>query len=449
MANDLRHSNCACVNIRRASRAICHLYDLVLGPTQLKATQFNILRTIDESGEIAHCDLATDIAASVETLSRRLANARKCGWVRMQVGKNGRRLYSLTPKGKRVLDEALPTGSARNFACADRLARPIGNCWPASPVNVTESVQAATIVRESLPPKFTATLLREYLTLVKARITAMVMFTAWCGAYLAANQATHSAISWPVAAAIFGIGLVAAGTAAANQVMERDTDAKMRRTAQRPLVTGTIPVSHAIAATLLMIVGGTVLIAFSATMQAALLTLATSLVYILVYTPLKKVTPLCTAIGAIPGAMPILLGWVAIRGRVDWQAALLFAILFFWQFPHFHAISLLYAEDYRRGNIRMLPVVEPDGVSTHRRIVVYSFVLLGATLLPTLVHMTGFVFGIVALVLGAALIVQSFRIAMQAGNEIAGARIQAHRMLLATVLYLPALMIAFLLDHAM
>jgi len=305
-------------------------------------------------------------------------------------------------------------------------------------------------VREPLPHRrSTAQLLQEYGTLIKARITAMVMFTAWCGAYLARKQMTHSAISWSVAAAILGIGLVAAGTAAANQVVERNTDAKMRRTAQRPLVTGTIPVSHALAATVLMIVGGTMLTAFSANLQAALLTLATSLVYILVYTPLKKATPLCTAIGAIPGAMPILLGWVAIRGRVDWQAALLFAILFFWQFPHFHAISLLYVEDYRRGGIRMLPVVEPDGVSTRRRIVAYSFVLLGATLLPTLAHMTGLVFGVVALTLGAALIVQSFLIMIHSGREISTARIQAQRMLLATVIYLPALMIAFLVNHAM
>ena len=157
--------------------------------------------------------------------------------------------------------------------------------------------------------------------------------------------------------------------------------------------------------------------------------------------------PAVTAIGAIPGAMPILLGWVAIRGRVDWQAALLFAI-FFWQFPHFHAISLLYADDYRRGDIRMLPVVEPNGISTRRRIVAYSFVLLVATLLPTLMHMTGRVFGFVALALGMVLIVQSFRIAIQAGSDRPGARIEAHRMLLATVVYLPILMIAFLFDHA-
>ena len=146
MANDLRHSNCACVNVRRASRAICHLYDLVLGPTQLKATQFTILRTIDESGEIAHCDLATDIAASVETLSRRLANARKCGWVRMQVGKNGRRLYRLTPKGKRVLDEALPYWERAQL----RLRRTLGETDWQMLASFTERLTSAAIRAETM-----------------------------------------------------------------------------------------------------------------------------------------------------------------------------------------------------------------------------------------------------------------------------------------------------------
>ena len=147
MANNLRHTNCACVNIRRASRAICNLYDLVLGPTQLKATQFTILQTIDESGEIAHCDLATDIAASVETLSRRLANARKCGWVRMQVGKNGRRLYSLTPKGKRALDEALPYWERAQL----RFRRSLGEADWQMLASFTERLTSAAIRAEAMP----------------------------------------------------------------------------------------------------------------------------------------------------------------------------------------------------------------------------------------------------------------------------------------------------------
>ncbi len=146
MANDLRHMNCGCVNIRRASRAIGHLYDLVLGPTQLKATQFAILQTIAESGEIAHCDLATDIAASVETLSRRLANARKCGWVRMQIGTNGRRLYSLTPKGKRVLDEALPYWDRAQL----RLRRTLGESDWLLLASFTERLTSAAIRAETM-----------------------------------------------------------------------------------------------------------------------------------------------------------------------------------------------------------------------------------------------------------------------------------------------------------
>lgn len=146
MANALRHSNGACVNIRRASRAICHLYDLVLGPTQLKATQFNILQAINESGEMAQCDLATEIAASVETLSRRLANARKCGLVSMQVGKNGRRLYSLTPKGKRVLDEALPYWERAQF----RLRRTLGEADWQMLAEFTERLTTAAIRAETM-----------------------------------------------------------------------------------------------------------------------------------------------------------------------------------------------------------------------------------------------------------------------------------------------------------
>lgn len=292
--------------------------------------------------------------------------------------------------------------------------------------------------------------LREYAVLVKARITSMVMFTAWCGAYLATDKGTSKTEWWPLTAALIGIGLVAAGTSAANQVIERDTDAKMRRTARRPLVTGTISVSHAVTAAATTIAGGTVLIAFTANPLTAILTLLTSISYIAVYTPLKRVTPLCTAIGAVPGAMPVLLGWVAVRGDADWQAALLFAILFFWQFPHFHAIALLYAEDYRRGQIRMLSVVEPDGISTRRRIAAYSLALVGITLIPTLTHMSGLPFGIVAFCLGVPMIAQSLRIAMrQPGPEQPNVTIQSRRMLFATVIYLPLLMIAMVLDHTM
>jgi DNA-binding MarR family transcriptional regulator len=147
MSNQLRHTTCACVNVRRASRAICHLYDLVLGPTQLKITQFIILQTIEESGEIAHCELARDIAASVETLSRRLANARKAGLVKMEIRERGRRIYSLTPKGKRVLEEALPYWERAQL----RLRRTLGEHDWQLLANFTERLTTGAIRAESMP----------------------------------------------------------------------------------------------------------------------------------------------------------------------------------------------------------------------------------------------------------------------------------------------------------
>jgi DNA-binding MarR family transcriptional regulator len=147
MTIQLRHTACACVNIRRASRAICRLYDLVLGPTQLKITQFVILQTIAESGEIAHCELAKDIAASVETLSRRLGAARKAGLIRMQVGKRGRRMYSLTPKGRQILEESLPYWEKAQ----GRLRLALGEIdWQVLPT-LTERITLAAIRAETRP----------------------------------------------------------------------------------------------------------------------------------------------------------------------------------------------------------------------------------------------------------------------------------------------------------
>lgn len=276
--------------------------------------------------------------------------------------------------------------------------------------------------------------------LIKARITAMVMLTAWSGAFLAGHSLS-SALGLGTLLPVLGVGLAAAGTAAANEIVERNSDAKMNRTRQRPLVTGVISLTQAVLASALFIFGGTLLIAFSSNWLAALLTLATAVTYVAIYTPLKKVTPLCTAIGAVPGAMPILLGWVAVCGQVNWQGIALFAILFLWQFPHFHAISLLYAEDYGRGGIRMLAVVDPDGQSTRRRIAAYSLALVVATLVPVWLHMSSLVFGTAALLLGLPLLAQGIRMLRRPAKH------EARRMLLVTVAYLPLLMLALVLDR--
>ena len=157
--------------------------------------------------------------------------------------------------------------------------------------------------------------------------------------------------------------------------MERDLDARMRRTAMRPLVTKSLSVVHASVVAFGMTIGGVIYLWLTTNWQTALLTGLTSASYLLVYTPMKQVHPICTFLGAFPGAMPPVLGWVAIRGRIDPEAVVLFAIMFFWQFPHFHSIAWLYREDYENAGVRMLPVVESDGRSTVLR---HRDVLAGA-----------------------------------------------------------------------
>src|SRR5512146_1872821 len=193
----------------------------------------------------------------------------------------------------------------------------------------------------TLPRGTAMSLLRDYAELTKARVTSLIMMTAWCGFYFGAQKSGISSLSWTLLHAVMGIGLVSGGTAALNEVMERDLDALMRRTASRPLPTGRMSELHGLLAGLALIIGGALYLGLATNALTGWLTLATSVVYLGAYTPLKRVHPICTFIGAFPGAMPPLLGWTAIRGRLDWEAFILFAILFFWQFPHFHSIALL------------------------------------------------------------------------------------------------------------
>ena len=204
-------------------------------------------------------------------------------------------------------------------------------------------------------------LAHEYSVLLKARVTTLIIMTTWCGAYFAALKSGVPALSWTVFNALIGIGLVSGGTAAINEVMERDLDSRMRRTAMRPLVTKSLGLVHASVVAFGMTIGGIAYLLLATNWQTALLTGLTSASYLLVYTPMKQVHPVCTFLGAFPGAMPPLLGWVAVRGRIDPEAVVLFAIMFFWQFPHFHSIAWLYREDYENAGVRMLPVVESDG----------------------------------------------------------------------------------------
>jgi protoheme IX farnesyltransferase len=281
---------------------------------------------------------------------------------------------------------------------------------------------------------------RDYAELTKARITALIVLTAWCGYFFGAHRMGTSSWSLGLLHALLGIALVSSGTAALNEVLESKVDARMRRTALRPLPAGRMTRFHAAAVGLALTLGGSVYLAIYANLLTGLLVFLTSLVYLAAYTPLKKVSPICTFVGAFPGAMPVVLGWTAARGRVETETLILFAIMFVWQFPHFLSIAWLYREDYEQGNIRMLPVVDADGKSTVWRILAYSAALIPVSIMPVALGMAGRVYMVGAILMGAAL----FRVSMgmaypQLPATAAASKVPARRLLRATIIYLPAL----------
>jgi len=289
---------------------------------------------------------------------------------------------------------------------------------------------------------------RDYAELTKMRVTTLVVLTAWCGYYFGCLKAGIPSLSWGLFHALLGIGLVSGGTAALNEVMEHDVDGRMRRTAQRPLPTGRMSVLHATLVGMAMTVGGALYLDVTLNTLTGTLALVTAFVYLAAYTPLKKVHPVCTFVGAFPGAMPGVLGWTAVRGRLEWEAVALFAIVFFWQFPHFFSIAWLYRDDYAAGQIRMLPVVQPDGKSTARRILVYSLLLIPVSLTPTFLGMSGRTYLIGALLLDAALLYVGVRlITLRAPLSAPRSKQRARQLLQATVLYLPLLFVLMMLSR--
>jgi len=297
-------------------------------------------------------------------------------------------------------------------------------------------------------PGRAATLLRDYSELIKLRVTSLIVMTAWTGFYFAAVKSGVSSLSWNLFHALLGIGLVSGGTAALNEVLEYDIDAHMRRTAQRPIPAGRMSLWHAATVGGLMTIGGALYLGAVLNPLTGWLSLLTASVYLAAYTPLKKIHPICTFVGAFPGAMPGVLGWTAARGHLEWGTLVMFAIVFFWQFPHFFSIAWLYREDYAAGEIRMLPVVEPEGRSTALRIILYSLVLIPVSMAPTLLGMSGRVYLFGALLLGTALLYVGARLAtLQLPLTAALSKQRARQLLQATVLYLPLLFVLMMLNR--
>jgi heme o synthase len=283
-------------------------------------------------------------------------------------------------------------------------------------------------------------LLRDYADLTKARITALIVLTAWCGFFFAAHKSGLPALSLGLFHALLGIALVSSGTAALNEVLESEVDSRMRRTASRPIPAGRMSRTHAALIGLSLTLGGSLYLSILSKPLTGLLAFLTALVYLAAYTPLKQVSPICTFVGAFPGAMPVVLGWVAARGRLETETLVLFAIMFLWQFPHFLSIAWLYREDYARGEIRMLPVVAPDGKSTLWRILAYSIALIPVSILPVAIGMAGRIYFAGALLLGIALLRISFGMAQpQLPATAPTSKAAARRLLQATIAYLPLL----------
>jgi len=307
--------------------------------------------------------------------------------------------------------------------------------------------QPIVLVSEASPKRHLADLG----VLLKPRVTALIVMSAWCGFYFAAHKSGMRASDslHLLAFALVGVGLVAGGTAALNQVLERESDAHMHRTAVRPLPAHRLQAREALLFGLAGLFGGLLLLAVKTNLLTAGLSLATSVSYLGLYTPLKKISPWCTFVGAFPGAMPPVLGWAALRGRLEWETLVLFAILFLWQFPHFFSIAWLYSEDYESAGIRMLPVVEKDGRSTVRQSIVYGALLVPVSLLPFVLHMTGAIYLVAAVILGAGYLFYASRLGAGAlAPAAAQSKKGARELLRASVLYLPLLFLLMMLNAA-
>jgi len=270
-----------------------------------------------------------------------------------------------------------------------------------------------------------------YVSLTKPDVSFLVVMTTLAGYYLG----SRGPLDWVrMLHTVFGTTLVAAGTSALNHYIERASDAFMRRTASRPLPTGQLRPRDAAIFGGVLVVLGTIYLALVAGPLAAGLGLFTAVSYLALYTPLKKRTTLATAIGAIPGAMPPLIGWVAARGSLSKEAWILFAIMVLWQFPHFFAIAWMYREDYARAGIKMLPTVDPQGTRTFRQIIGTAILLLPVSLLPALIGMPGVLYFFSAVVLGFMLIQLCLWASASRTN------VRAKWLMHATVLHLPILL---------
>ncbi len=297
------------------------------------------------------------------------------------------------------------------------------------------SSNAGTLTVSSAPALRRAA---DYFELAKPRVVLMVLITAFVGFYLGSAEVPNYLRLLQM---LFGTALTAGGTLALNQYLERDTDALMERTRRRPLPDGRVQPREALWFGVALVLAGLGYLALAVNLLSMLVTGFITLSYLALYTPMKPRSSLCMLIGAVPGALPPVIGWVAARGSLDVTAWVLFAIMFLWQVPHTLAIARLYCEDYAKAGIQFLPVIEPDGASTNRQIVSHSAALLAVSLLPTLLGAAGAVYFVVAFVLGVGFLVYGIRLVLQSTLK------RARQLLFASLIYLPVLLLIMALDR--
>jgi protoheme IX farnesyltransferase len=302
------------------------------------------------------------------------------------------------------------------------------------------AIEPAAVLAPPTPavaPHVRSAMLSDLVALTKPRVVLMVLATTLVGFYLGSAAPPDY---WLLARALIGTGLAAGGTLALNQYIERDLDALMERTRDRPLPSGRLSPLVALAFGMLITVVGLGVLTVSVNPLSGLVTAVTVVTYLFGYTPLKRYSPLCSLVGAVPGALPPVTGWVAARGELGSGAWVLFAILFLWQLPHSLAIAKLYAIDYARAGFRLLPIVDRSGHSTERQIVGNCAALLVVGIMPTLLGLTGPFYFVAALLLGCGFFACGVKLALT------GSTAAARLVLFASLLYLPLLLAAMAVD---
>lgn len=273
--------------------------------------------------------------------------------------------------------------------------------------------------------------------MTKPEVNFLVVASSLAGFYLGSSGSLNYVL---LLNTLVGTLLVASGTATLNEYMERAYDGRMRRTADRPLPAGRVRPVEGLILGLALSIGGGIYLDLTANRLACFIALLTLCLYLLLYTPLKRRTPLCTVIGAVPGAMPPLIGWAAARGSLSFEAWLLFIILFLWQFPHFSAIAWMYRQDYSRAGYLMLPPSDQKGRFMTTQVIGFSLLLIPVTLMPALMGAAGRVYLVGAVILGLAFLYFGARLAFSRSNAI------ARRLVLASVVYLPLIYLLMIVN---